>query len=290
GSRSTATRRSSRSCAPSRSRRTARCGSGARAGSTARPARSTCSTRPATTPARCRPRRRPRSCSSPATASASPSATRWTWSGSSSRRWSGHDDQPRARSGRPGGAAQAFDIQVQDRAAPILRRLLRQIHGGPRVTMAPTGDATFFATAAEFRRWLERNHAEAKELWVGFYKKGTGKPSITWPEAVAEALCFGWIDGVRRSIDEHSYRIRFTPRKPNSIWSAVNIRTAQELIAAGRMRPAGLAAFQNRREDLQGRYSFEQGAVAFEPWMETEFRKRKEAWAFFEAQPPSYRK
>jgi uncharacterized protein YdeI (YjbR/CyaY-like superfamily) len=158
------------------------------------------------------------------------------------------------------------------------------------VTMAPTGDATFFATAAEFRRWLERNHAEAKELWVGFYKKGTGKPSITWPEAVAEALCFGWIDGVRRSIDEHSYRIRFTPRKPNSIWSAVNIRTAQELIAAGRMRPAGLAAFQNRREDLQGRYSFEQGAVAFEPWMETEFRKRKEAWAFFEAQPPSYRK
>jgi len=158
------------------------------------------------------------------------------------------------------------------------------------VTTAPTGDATFFATPAEFRRWLERNHAKAKELWVGFYKKGTGKPSITWPEAVAEALCYGWIDGVRRSIDDDSYRIRFTPRKPNSTWSAVNIRTAQELIAAGRMRPAGLAAFQNRREDLQRRYSFEQGKVAFEPWMEAEFRKRKKAWAFFESQPPSYRK
>ena len=154
---------------------------------------------------------------------------------------------------------------------------------------APT-DATFFATPAEFRRWLERNHAKAKELWVGFYKKGTGKPSITWPEAVAEALCYGWIDGVRRSIDDDSYRIRFTPRKPNSTWSAVNIRTAQELIAAGRMRPAGLAAFENRREDLERRYSFEQGNVAFEPWMEKEFRKRKKAWAFFESQPPSYRK
>ena len=158
------------------------------------------------------------------------------------------------------------------------------------MTTAPTGDATFFATPAEFRRWLERNHAKAQELWVGFYKKGTGKPSITWPEAVAEALCYGWIDGVRRSIDDDSYRIRFTPRKPNSTWSAVNIRTAQELIAAGRMRPAGLAAFQSRREDLERRYSFEQGEVAFEPWMEKEFRKRKKAWAFFESQPPSYRK
>jgi len=154
---------------------------------------------------------------------------------------------------------------------------------------APT-ETIFFATPAEFRRWLERNHAHARELWVGFYKKGTGKPSITWPEAVAEALCYGWIDGVRRSIDADSYRIRFTPRKPNSIWSAVNIRTAQELIAAGRMRPAGLAAFQSRREDLERRYSFEQGDVAFEPWMEKEFRKRKKAWAFFESQPPSYRK
>ena len=157
------------------------------------------------------------------------------------------------------------------------------------MTTAP-GDATFFATPAAFRRWLERNHAEARELWVGFYKKGTGKPSITWPEAVAEALCYGWIDGVRYSIDDDSYRIRFTPRKPNSVWSTVNIRTAQELIAAGRMRPAGLAAFENRREDLARRYSFEQGTVAFEPWMEKEFRKRKKAWAFFESQPPSYRK
>ena len=129
------------------------------------------------------------------------------------------------------------------------------------MTTAP-GDATFFATPAAFRRWLERNHAEARELWVGFYKKGTGKPSITWPEAVAEALCYGWIDGVRYSIDDDSYRIRFTPRKPNSVWSTVNIRTATELIAAGRMRPAGLAAFEKRREDLERRYSFEQGVVA----------------------------
>src|SRR5690606_33954907 len=124
----------------------------------------------------------------------------------------------------------------------------------------------------------------------GSMRRSTLAAVVACAALVAEALCYGWIDGVRRSIDDDSYRIRFTPRKPNSVWSTVNIRTATELIAAGRMRPAGLAAFENRREDLARRYSFEQGTVAFEPWMEKGFRKRKEAWAFFEAQPPSYRK
>src|SRR5690606_21018202 len=97
----------------------------------------------------------------------------------------------------------------------------------------------FFATGAELRAWLEQHHATAEEIWVGFYKKGSGRPSLTWEESVDEALCFGWIDGVRKSIDEVSYRIRFTPRRPGSIWSAKNVRRASELIEARRMHPAG---------------------------------------------------
>ena len=102
---------------------------------------------------------------------------------------------------------------------------------------------TFFSTPGDFRRWLERNHAKVAELWVGFHKKGTGRPSVTWPEAVDEALCFGWIDGVRYRIDEISYRIRFTPRKPKSTWSNVNVKRVAALKKLGRMAPAGLAAF-----------------------------------------------
>jgi len=117
---------------------------------------------------------------------------------------------------------------------------------------------TFFATPAEFRAWFEEHDERAQELLVGFYKKGSGRPSITWPEAVDEALCCGWIDGVRRSLDDASYVIRFTPRKPRSTWSAVNIKRVEELTAQGRMRPAGLAAFAKRAEDRSSIYAYEQ--------------------------------
>jgi uncharacterized protein YdeI (YjbR/CyaY-like superfamily) len=148
---------------------------------------------------------------------------------------------------------------------------------------------TFFARQSDFRKWLERNHDRESVLWVGFYKKDSGKSSITWPESVDEALCFGWIDGIRKSIAEDYYVIRFTPRKPRSIWSTKNIGRMKELIELGRVRPAGLAAFA-KREVNTSRYSFEQGDVAFDDELERRFRKNKKAWAFFAAQPPYYRK
>src|SRR5271165_351608 len=107
----------------------------------------------------------------------------------------------------------------------------------------------FFPTASKFRAWLKKYHESRLELWVGFYKKSSGKPSITWPESVDEALCFGWIDGLRKRVDEVSYTIRFTPRKPRSIWSAINIKRAQELQAAGKMHAAGREAFAKRSDD-----------------------------------------
>src|SRR5499426_1188454 len=113
-------------------------------------------------------------------------------------------------------------------------------------------DITFFDSPAAFRAWLEQHHETAKELWVGFYKKSSGRPSITWPESVDEALCFGWIDGIRKSIDDVSYKIRFTPRKPTSNWSNVNTKRAQELIEQGLMIPAGLKAFEARDEKKSG--------------------------------------
>lgn len=147
-----------------------------------------------------------------------------------------------------------------------------------------------FRTPADFRKWLEKHHATEKELLVGFYKKDSGKPSITWPESVKEALCFGWIDGIRRSVDEESYSIRFTPRKRTSIWSAVNIRYANELIEKGLMQPAGLAAFELRREYKSGIYSYEQRTATIpEPYL-SRFKKHKAAFKFFESQPPGYRK
>jgi uncharacterized protein YdeI (YjbR/CyaY-like superfamily) len=149
---------------------------------------------------------------------------------------------------------------------------------------------TFFQTPASFRAWLERHHAKAQELLVGFYKKGSSKPSITWPESVDEALCFGWIDGVRKSIDEISYTIRFTPRKPGSVWSSVNIKRAQVLIGRGLMQPAGLKAYQARKENKSGIYSYEQrGVDLVEPYNGL-LKKNQAAWSFFQAQPPSYRK
>jgi uncharacterized protein YdeI (YjbR/CyaY-like superfamily) len=149
---------------------------------------------------------------------------------------------------------------------------------------------TFFARPAEFRKWLEKNHAFAQELLVGFHKKGSGRPSITWPESVDEALCFGWIDGIRRRVDEESYTIRFTPRKPTSIWSAVNIRRVEVLTREERMAPAGQKAFEKRRENRSGIYAYEQRRAQLEEPYASLLRKNEAAWRFFEAQPPGYRK
>lgn len=153
-------------------------------------------------------------------------------------------------------------------------------------------DPVFFATPAEFRAWLEAHHDSERELWVGFHKKGSGVPSITWPEAVDEALCVGWIDGVRKSIDDRSYRIRFTPRKPGSTWSAVNTGRVAELAREGRMRPAGVRAFEARSEERSGTYAYEQKdeEARFDAEAEARFRARPEAWEFFQAQAPWYRK
>jgi uncharacterized protein YdeI (YjbR/CyaY-like superfamily) len=149
----------------------------------------------------------------------------------------------------------------------------------------------FFATPADFRAWLESHHVTASELLVGFYKKTSGRPSITWPESVDQALCFGWIDGVRRSLGEDAYTIRFTPRKPRSNWSAVNIARARELIADGLLRPAGLAAFEKSTDERSAVYSYEQRKSAtLEPPHERLFRRNKKAWTFFTAQPPGYRR
>jgi len=148
----------------------------------------------------------------------------------------------------------------------------------------------FFKTQSAFRAWLEKNHATKKELLVGFYKKSSGRPSITWPEAVDEALCFGWIDGVRKSIDEARYTIRFTPRTARSVWSAVNIKRAKELKKQGLMHPAGIAAFARRSEEQSRIYSYERKRAALDPAFEQRFRANKRAWAFFESQPPSYKK
>jgi len=149
---------------------------------------------------------------------------------------------------------------------------------------------TFFRTPAEFREWLAKYHATKDELVVGFYKKDSGQPSITWPESVDEALCYGWIDGIRKSLDEIGYTIRFTPRKPGSIWSSVNIKRAQALIEQGRMQPAGLKAYEARRENISGIYSYEQRSVELDEPYNRLLKKNKAAWSFFQAQPASYRK
>jgi uncharacterized protein YdeI (YjbR/CyaY-like superfamily) len=149
---------------------------------------------------------------------------------------------------------------------------------------------TFFATPGAFRKWLEKHHERETELLVGFWKKDSGKPSITWPESVDEALCFGWIDGVRRRIDDESYSIRFTPRRKGSTWSAVNIRRATELKQFGRMHPAGLREFEARSDKKSGIYSYENATRTLEPEMEKPFRANKKAWTYFNEQPPWYRR
>lgn len=149
---------------------------------------------------------------------------------------------------------------------------------------------TYFSTPADFREWLAEHHELASELIVGFHKTGTGTPSMTWTESVREALCFGWIDGIRRRVDEARYTIRFTPRKKGSIWSAVNVKHVEELIAAGLMQPAGLRAFEARTSARSGVYAFEQATVELPPPFVARFKKRKSAWAWFEKAAPSYRR
>jgi uncharacterized protein YdeI (YjbR/CyaY-like superfamily) len=151
-------------------------------------------------------------------------------------------------------------------------------------------EATFFRKPADLRRWFEKHHDTAAELWVGYYKKGSGKPSITWPESVDEALCVGWIDGIRKGIDEVSYRIRFTPRRATSVWSAINIERVRVLTAEGRMRPGGLRAFEGRKSNRVGIYSYEQRSDQLPEPYASALKRRRAAWSFFQTQPPSYRK
>ncbi|HLI50176.1 MAG TPA: YdeI/OmpD-associated family protein [Thermomicrobiaceae bacterium] len=150
-------------------------------------------------------------------------------------------------------------------------------------------EVIFFESPGAWRDWLAANHQSASELVLGFRKKGSGKTGISYKEAVDEALCYGWIDGVRKRIDDSSYLIRFSPRKPSSIWSAFNIKRVEELRAEGRMQPSGIAAFEDRREDRSRIYSFEVGPKELEPEMEARFRAHPKAWDFFQSQPPSYR-
>lgn len=148
----------------------------------------------------------------------------------------------------------------------------------------------FFASQEDFRKWLEKNHLDKSELIVGYYKVGTGKRSMTWSESVDQALCFGWIDGVRRSLDESSYQIRFTPRKASSVWSAVNIQKIKTLSKEGLMTPAGLAAFEKRKASRSAIYTHENEEASLSPAFLKQFRSNKTAWDFFRSLAPSYQK
>ena len=154
----------------------------------------------------------------------------------------------------------------------------------------PRETPTFFETPSAFRRWLQKNHKTAAELWVGYYKKETGKPTITWQESVDEALCFGWIDGIRKSVDADSYMNRFTPRRAGSNWSAINARRAAELIEEGRMRPAGAKAFEARDHTKTERQSSDRANPRLDAARERAFKANRRAWEFFHAQPPGYRR
>jgi uncharacterized protein YdeI (YjbR/CyaY-like superfamily) len=149
---------------------------------------------------------------------------------------------------------------------------------------------TFFASPAKLRAWLEKNHDKASELLVGIYKKDSGKPSVTWPELVDEVLCFGWIDGIRRRVDDESYAVRITPRNPRSNWSAVNIKRVKELTRLGRMAAPGLVAFERRSPKKSSTYSYEQRhRIQLDPDLERRFQVNRKAWEFFQSQPPGYR-
>ena len=148
----------------------------------------------------------------------------------------------------------------------------------------------FFKAPGDFHKWLEKNHDKSKELFIGFYKKASGKKSITYPEALEEALCFGWIDGVVKNIDEISYMQRFSPRKPKSIWSLINVRHVERLKTEGRMQPPGLAAYALREDKRTGVYSFENRPRELSPEYQKLFQKNKKAWEFFKTQPPYYQR
>ena len=149
----------------------------------------------------------------------------------------------------------------------------------------------FFESAARFRDWLEAHAATETELIVGFYKVGSGKASLTWPESVDVALCFGWIDGVRNRLDDESYKIRFTPRRKSSIWSAINVAKVEDLIAQNRMQPAGLAAYAMRTKAKTGIYSFERAAPAeLDAAQICRFKEHLQAWQYFESAPPGYKR
>jgi len=148
----------------------------------------------------------------------------------------------------------------------------------------------FFKNQKELRKWFENNHHKGKEIWIGFYKKDSGKANFTWSQSVDQALCFGWIDGIRKSIDEVSYMIRFTPRNPKSNWSAVNIKKINELTKLNLMHPAGIEAFKKREEKRSEIYSFEQNKVKLNKKYELKFKSNKNAWKFFQSLPPSTKK
>ena len=148
----------------------------------------------------------------------------------------------------------------------------------------------FFAKQSDFRKWLQKNHKKETELLVGFYKVGSGKPSMSWSQSVDEALCFGWIDGVRKSIDKDSYQIRFTQRKSTSIWSAINIKKISALTKDGLMQPAGLASFEKRVESKSKIYSHEKDEVELAQDLKKQFKANKKAWDYFQSLAPSYRK
>lgn len=152
-----------------------------------------------------------------------------------------------------------------------------------------TLEPIYFASPDAFRAWLQEHHETTTEVLVGFWKAHTGKPSLTWPESVEQALCFGWIDGIRRRVDDDRYTIRFTPRKSTSTWSEVNIRLAERLIAEGAMTPAGLAAFQRRGQSTAA-YSYESRPEALPDDYEARLRANSDAWSYWEAQAPSYRR
>lgn len=151
-------------------------------------------------------------------------------------------------------------------------------------------DIKYFKTPSELRKWFRANHKKSMELWLGFYKKNSGKLSVTYPEALDEALCFGWIDGIRKKIDDERYTNRFTPRKPRSYWSAVNIKKAKALIQSGKMEKPGLIEFEKRDKKKSGSYSFERKNVKLDPGYEKLFKTNKKAWKFFQSMPPSYKK
>lgn len=148
----------------------------------------------------------------------------------------------------------------------------------------------FFKLRKEFYNWLEKNYDKKEEQWVGFFKKDSGKPSITWSESVDAAICFGWIDGIRKRIDDESYKIRFTPRKPKSTWSALNIKKINELLKLGLMHPAGLKKFNERNIKKPGEYSYENKPQKLDPVFEKEFKKNKKAWKYFNEMPAWYKK